>query len=306
MTLEHPTQAVDSPEVKKEKDKMDLRPAIDFIEKNQGAYHQITRQVQEYNGPRSTYDWARTLKFEDEQKVRGPQISSTEACQILSTVPEALAALSKLRTVSYSYGDQIIEPVYNPDGTLKTGNTVDFDEFGKHQEHPTRVLVGVTPFSGETIYMSALPSTVYKDAEAARLYQQHVLLHEFFHTVEIAIRDPHKRGAIQLETDGQHFSLQDWWKEFEDFTLSRAEKLVSRYGAGYEHDLTDDVRTQDNDKFTHALAEQICESFVAYQQNIIPNDDNLTNFKESWPRTWKIMDRLCRAKVIKSNDKITT
>jgi hypothetical protein len=152
--------------------------------------------------------------------------------------------------------------------------------------------------------MSALPSTAYKDAEAARLYQQHVLLHEFFHTVEIPIRDRESRTNILLETDGTQFSFQQWWEEFELFILDRFEKPVSRYAAGYEHDLTKAIQDSDNKAFTHALAEQVCESFVAYQQNIIPNDDGLTDFKANWPRTWGLMDKLCRAKIIKKSDKI--
>ena len=141
------------------------------------------------------------------------------------------------------------------------------------------------------------------------MYQQHVLLHEFFHTVEIARRSNEQRANILLETDGTQFTLQQWWTEFEQFVLDQrgldqGEKPVSRYAAGYEHQLNATVRDSDNAVFTHALAEQVCESFVAYQQNIIPNDEGITDFKTHWPETWRQMDKLCRAKLIREDGNI--
>lgn len=291
-------------DIEKEKDKMDLRPAIGFIEKYKDSYTNGMNALMQREPTIRMKEWASTLNFPHEDRIRGPQTSSEEARQLLARMPEALAALSHLRTVSYEYANQVIEPVYNPNGTLKTGNTVEFEQFGNNNEHPTRLLVGMTPYSGDTIYLSALPSTIYEKPESAHMYQMHVLLHEFFHTVEIHRRDPAERSKIILETDGKRFTFQEWWERFEELVLRHIEKPVSRYAAGYEHDLTESMKRTDEKKFTHALAEQICESFVAYQQNIIPNDEGLKNFKVFWPITWWLMDTLCRAKLISKGDKI--
>lgn len=291
-------------EIEREKDKMDLRPAIEFIEDNYGLFAKGRDTIMQRAPSEVARVWADGLQFPSQEKIREPQIHPEEAREILARMPELLIKLSKLKNVSYEYANQVIEPVYNPDGTMKTGNTVPFEDFGKNNEHPTRLLIGMTPNSGETTYQSALPNTVYENIDAARMYQLHVLMHEFFHTIELPIRNPELRQRIRLETDEQKFTLQDWWQQFEDLVDSKQEPYVSRYAEGYAQKLTANSKRTDYEAYTVALAEQICESFVAYQLGIISNDHGSTNFKESMPRTWILVDTLCRAKLITKDDKI--
>ena len=96
MSLEQQQTIQDTADVAEEKDKMDLRPAIDFIEKNQQVYHKLTREIFAESQPTPVFQWARSLRFEKERKIRGPQMYPVEACQVLSRVPAVLAALSKL------------------------------------------------------------------------------------------------------------------------------------------------------------------------------------------------------------------
>lgn len=161
-----------------------------------------------------------------------------------------------------------------------------------------------------------------KDKKAVYLYQIHVLLHEFFHTVDYPRRDPEERSKILLQVDGKQFTFQDWWLAFEELILSGIEpQCVSSYANTYFEDLNQKTKKSDYNKFTHALAEQICETFVAYQLWIISNDEGWTNFKienfgnivqlekqlkdesKSANLKWILMDKLCRAMVIKQEEK---
>src|SRR3989344_1577120 len=63
MSLEQQQTIQDTADVAEEKDKMDLRPAIDFIEKNQQVYHKLTREIFAESQPTPVFQWARSLRF---------------------------------------------------------------------------------------------------------------------------------------------------------------------------------------------------------------------------------------------------
>ena len=136
-------------EVEKEKDKMDLRPALRFIEQHLDAFESGRDKLLAKIPFDYAVDWAKNLKFLDEEKIVGPQLRPYWAREVLMRMPGSLVALSKLKAVTYEYGGDVIEPIFNLDGTLKTGNTVPIGDWGKRGEHPTRILIGVTPFDGE-------------------------------------------------------------------------------------------------------------------------------------------------------------
>ena len=298
MTNDSIPTPLSSEEIEREKDKMDLRPAIQFIEENVECFN-IGREALIQRTPSAEAEaWGSHLKFTDTEKIRGPQIQPELARMVLARMPEALIKLSKLETVSYQYAGEVIEPVYNPDGTLKTGNTVPLEDWGKNNEHPTRVLIGLTPYDGRTIHQSALPEAVYKQSEAAEVYQLHVLIHEFFHTVEQPVMQEGRKASVEFKADGKIFTFQQWWDKFEEVFMNENEGFVSRYASGYENSLTPAMKRKDPVRFDRALAEQICESFVAYQLNIISNDAGWTDFKKAMPQTWRLIDVLCRAGLV--------
>lgn len=294
----------DPEEVENEKDKMDLRPALQFMEQHLGLFEAGRDQLLGKIPSDYAAEWGRNLKFVDEEKIAGPQIRPYWAREVLVRMPGALIALSKLKEVTYEYGSDVIEPIFNPDGTVKTGNTVPLSEWGKNGEHPTRVLIGLTPLDGGKIYQSALPDTVYKNKKAAELYQTHVLIHEFFHTVEQPLMAPGERLKVMLATADTQFTLQDWWNKFEEIFFQAGEGFVSRYASGRGKDLNATTKRINPEEFDRALAEQVCESFVAYQLGIVANDVGWTNFRKAMPLTWKHMDLLCNTGLLENNDKI--
>ena len=154
------------------------------------------------------------------------------------------------------------------------------------------------------IYQSALPETVYENKKAAELYQMHVLVHKFFHTVEQPLMAPGEKSKVMLATADTQFTLQDWWNKFEEIFSSQMRGFVSRYASGHGKALNATTKRTDPGKFDRALAEQICESFAAYQLSIAPNDSDWTSFKKAMPLTWKHLDLLCNTGVLEKDDKI--
>lgn len=311
---------VDSVEAKK--DKLNLAPNIEFVSNNIELFEAGLQSILARTTSKESRKWSEGILFENEEDVVPPQISPEDGRQLLARMPEALIELSLLECVDYhTFGDIRIIPVpgFDNEGNLdkKKIEPVSVDNFPRAQDHPSRILVGVS--NGLKIFPTPIPSSVSEDERARYLYQVHVFLHEFFHTVELFRRKPEYRNSIKLEVDGEEFSLQDWWRAFEQLILSGIEpKCVSMYANTYFDKLNQKTKDSDEAVFTFALAEQICEAFVAYQLGIISNNQGWTNFRtESFGNTeqlseftkgnspsanlkWILMDKLCRAKVIAS------
>jgi len=225
-----------------------------------------------------------------------------------------------LKEVSYhTFGNvkKVPVPGYDDDGNLDTSKVelVPVDEFPRPIDHPTRILVGVS--NGTQIFPTPIPPTISKNPEAIKMYQIHVFLHEFFHTLDYKRRSPEERSKIQLEVDGQKFTFQEWWSAFEELILSGVEPgAISSYAETYSHQLNQGFAGENEKKYTNAIAEQICETFVAYTLGIISNNQGWNNFQnESFGNVtqlekylkgdapaanlkWVLMDKLCRAEVI--------
>ena len=306
-------------QIRKEKDKSDLRPAIKFIESNANLFQKGIDDILRREPSKFAQEWGHRLTFprhemitKSEPKVAtGPHVGAGEVRELLMRMPETLLALSKLDKFSYEYADEVMVPRFDEKTGALAGLVSPWPKlknFKPEEEDKTRVAVGYTVYTAETIYTTALPETVYQDEAAARLYQAHVALHEFFHTVEFPIfRDePNKEKDVRLETDGKGFTFREWWREFEDLVLSRGEKPVSRYAATYGRTLNRAAKRSKSKKleFLTAVEEQVAEAFVAYQLNIISNDEKWTDFKEARPEMWRLMDRLCRAKLIREDGNI--
>lgn len=305
------------------KDKLDFKPSVDFVDQNFQIYQQAVNSLLTREKSKSGLKLAAETTFFGVDDIVEPQVNPEEAGNLLAIMPESLVKLSMLQNISYHlFGEHIKKipvPGFDEEGNFdpKKVELVSVDEFPRPHDHPTRILVGVS--NGRQIFPTPIPSTVSSNSEAIKFFQIHVFLHEFFHTIERLRRDPEKRSQILLEIDRQQFTFQDWWKAFEELLVSGIEpEAISNYAETYSHQLNEDFAKKEEGKFTAAVAEQIAETFVAYMLGIISNKKGWTNFKtESFGNTnqlekylkgeapaanlkWILMDQLCRAKVIKS------
>ena len=272
-------------------DKLDLKPAVDFVAEHVNIYKNglanfLVNQTKEGIG------LAKRVKFSGQ--IIGPQIGHDDVKSILSAMPASLAKLSKLQSVNYISGVPV--PHYDADGNfMGTADWVNPDEFPRKEDHPSRILVGLS--DGKNIYPTPIPETVSKNARAVGLYQAHVFLHEFFHTVEFSRRSTDRRNNVVFER-GDIFTLEDFWNQFSELYAKQDRRFVSRYAATYSDKLNETTRENAPDKYEHALAEQMCESFVGYALGIISNDRGITDFRKGHPEEYMLMDRLCKARVV--------
>ena len=298
-----------------------MKPNIDFVSAHHDKFEAGVKDLLDKPASAEAEKWTKGIKFTGTEDIVDPQIHPEQGRELLARMPESLRKMSLLKEVAYhTFGEKRVIPVpgYDEEGNFdkKQVQLVSIDEFPRKEDHQSRILVGVS--TGTTIYPTPIPKTVSEDERAVYLYQLHVFLHEFFHTIDYKRRDPVEREKIVLEVDGQQFTYQYWWKAFEELILSAIEPMcVSSYANTYFDDLNQKTADEDYDKFTYALAEQICETFVAYMLNIISNDEGWTDFKgqsfgnirqlkkfikeESSAANlkWILMDKLCRAKVVK-------
>ena len=75
-------------------------------------------------------------------------------------------------------------------------------------------------------------------------------------------------------------------------------KPVSKYAATYTDQLNQATKTADPDKFINAVAEQMGEAFVGYMLGILPNDNGYVDFRKGHLEEYKLMDKICKAKVL--------
>ena len=94
--------------------------------------------------------------------------------------------LSHLKTVK-AY-DIVPVPGFDDDGNLdpKQVQTMSTAEFLESDHHQSRVLIGNS--NGPQISQTVIPEGVSNDTEARKMYQTHVFLHEFFHTIELPLK----------------------------------------------------------------------------------------------------------------------
>jgi len=302
------------------KDKLDLRPNLKFVVRNLEIFENALFRIFKRKVSKDSLKWSQNLNFFGVEDIVLPQVEPEECRSILARMPEVLIKLSNLENIDYhTFGNKKVIPVpgFDEMGNFDPSKVqlAPVDEFPRDGDHPSRILVGVS--NGFDIFPTTIPPSVSESNRAIYLYQVHVLLHEFFHSVELLIRDVEQRSEILLEVDDQKFTFQDWWSAFEELILSGIEPLgVSYYANTYSDVLNNEIKKTDEKKFTHALAEQICESFVAYQLGIISNKQGWTDFRsESFGNVeqlskfikcealsanlkWQLMDKLCRAKIV--------
>lgn len=318
-----PKKQLTPEEIERKKDVLNLRPNIEFVSMNLQYFEKGLQSILGIEPDSESKVWAKGIKFRGIGKIVLPQVTPRDIRKLLSRLPKSLIQLSKLEIVTYLlFGNKRVLPVpgFDQYGNFDSSKVelVPVAEFPRPNDHPSRILVGSS--NGTEIRPTPIPKSVSQDERAIYFYQVHVFLHEFFHTIDYPRRDLELRSKIILETDGEHFTLQEWWHEFEQLILSKREPhCVSSYAATYLHELNKRTFKKNHQTFTRALAEQICESFVAYLLGIISNDDGWTDFqRESFGNKkqqklfsegkslaanekWFLIDKLCRAKVLQKD-----
>ena len=290
---------IDKDLIEKNKDKLNFKPTLNFIAEYLPYFEEGLKGVFDLPENDLSRDLANSIKFGKLEEIVKPQVSPSEIIKITSRMPESLAKLSKLSTVNYR--GKVPLPVYDENGNF-SGNAaewVNYSEFPRPGDHPSRILVGLS--DGANISPTPIPKTVSSNERAVRIYQAMVYMHEFFHTISYPRRTAQKREAVLLECDGERFTLQDSWKAFEELYLRDNKRLVSIYAASYEDKLNDQIRNSAPASFSIAVEEQICESFVGYMIGIVPNNHKSVNFKKAHPREYQLIDRLCRAKILRAD-----
>jgi hypothetical protein len=203
-----------------------------------------------------------------------------------------------LTTVDYTWANKVPVPRFNSEGRMVGQDMVPATIFPRQEDHLGRILIGYS--TGNSIYPSALPRSIHRSESCRWFYQLHVFLHEYWHTIEYLRRDVDSRSKIVLETkEGKTTTFQEWWETWEYvYTFRRRTQFVTRYAATHADDLLKQVLEDDYERFTKALAEQICESFVGYILGIVPNDEDVPSFKQHSPEEWVLMDNLANSRVL--------
>lgn len=299
--------------VEANKDKLDLKPALDFVTANLGLYELSEQHLLSGTAHSESSQQIRALVFEQAEKLVTPQLDPVSIRLTLSLLPPVLLSLSALKTVSYRYADKVPIPSFNDAGDFAgCGGLVPVSEFPRATDHPSRILIGHTEGDGTIISPTPIPKSVSTDMQAGWYYQHHVFLHELCHTLGFPWRLSGKKMLLRLQDMEGSFTLQSWWNEWEELLRSGKEpRFVSRYASTYAPSLTKEMEKKDPAKYVTAVAEQICESFAAYVLGIAPNDDGWIDFRtESFGNTelgsgalaanhkWLLIQRLFTAKLV--------
>ncbi len=303
-----------SPEaIEANQNKLDLRPNLAFVEKHLDQYKAGIAKILNRPADPKAIQWADAVQITG--STQSTQLSAEQIRSFLSRMPSSLRELSHLKEVAIQ--DFILVPGFDEHGNFDSSKvtTATAQEFPTEGEHPSRILVGWS--DGQAIRPTIIPDSVSSSPGAIWIYQAHVFLHEFFHTIEFPRRTESARSAVSLALDGIQFTFQDWWQDFEQTVLNGQEpEPVSMYAATRQNLLNQESKLQDPQNYLRALAEQVCESFVAHQLGIISNSAGWTDFRaaslgnkhwanlydeymvESANQKWGLMERLCRAAVI--------
>ncbi len=284
--------------VEERKDALDLRPALEFVERNRANYEMALNLFygnEPHFGKNGLWVPCQNVDLLYEA---GPHITPSETPGILGRLPPVFLELSLFEKVDYGLANIVPVPVFKEDGAWENVDMVPVSEFPRIGDHPSRILIGKS--NGKVIYPTALPASVHEGKRARWFYQLHVFLHEFFHTIELLRRNPNARKEILFFQDSTPlFTFQDWWEGFECLFLgsTNSPRFPSRYAKTYASSLTLEVKEKDPEKFDRALAEQVCESFVGYILGSVPNDENILSFREHSPEAWGLFRKLATATI---------
>lgn len=299
----HKTMSNVTSNVERKKNTLDLRPALEFVNRHLDRYE--ANFLRFISGQPSTSPNLKEIAYQNpmmylnsDKLDNQPQVTPADIQKILPHIPMTFQRLSQLEKVDYGYNGIVPVPVFEQDGSWHNVEFVPANEFPRVEDHPSRILIGRS--DGRFIYPSALPASISSNDRCRWFYQLHVFLHEFFHTIEYLRRSKEQRGKIILESKhGKRFTFQQWWSQWEDeFAPTMKLPFATRYAATYTDDLNWDRLEKEPVVFTRALAEQICESFVGYILEIAPNDQDNPDFKDHSPGAWCLINDLAESQVM--------
>jgi hypothetical protein len=289
------------------KNQLDLRPALEFVDRHVECYENATMQMFRSEASNLSVEFCRRLKYQNTKEFDGryPQMSPRDIPLILSSLPSVFLKLSLLAKVDYVHNLLVPVPVFEVDGTWKNADLVPVETFPRQGDHPSRILIGSS--TGVTIFPTALPASVLDSVRVRWFYQMHVFLHEFFHTIEYLRMMSERQDGVRslyltqvvLSTGTSKFTLQDWWNLWANlFINGEKQRFVTRYAASYADSLNAETLEKHPAQFNRALAEQVCESFAGYILGTAPNDEDESDFREHSPMAWGLMDNLARARMV--------
>ncbi len=292
---------IPTPTAVEKMDHLNLRPALEFVARYGDIYERFVRYlIHKPSAPVGAIVSLTTL--EEDLIADSVHITGIETLEILSRLPPAFQELSMLDNINYHFAGIVYVPIFEESGEWKGAvDMVDEAKFPRlcSGDHPHRILIGRS--DGVVIFPSALPVSIHESIRTRWLYQLHVMLHEFFHTIEFMRRDHVVAEKVILcDQKDNTYTFRDWWKKWEDLFTSTTRPLCpTRYAQTYADFLTLEVCTKDPGAFVVALAEQVAESFVGYIIGIVPNDQGYSSFKNHSPEAWALIHELATSRVLK-------
>ena len=285
--------------VVEKKDRFNLRPALEFVARHADIYEGFVHDFMD----RPFLPVGAVAEFTTlEEHLIGDSVHLTgdEAREICSRLPEVFQELSMLVNINYHFARIVPVPLFEEDGEWKGAvDMVEEAQFPRPclNDRAHRILIGRC--DGTMIFPSALPESIHESVRARWIYQLHVMLHEFFHTIEYLRRDPAITGRIMLRCGVNIYTFRDWWQKWEELFVSLNRPLFpTRYAESYGDFLTPEIRANDPVAFTRAIAEQVAESFVGYIMGVVPNDQNNHSFKDHSPEAWALIHELATSSVL--------
>lgn len=263
--------------VENRKERMNMQPNLAFIETHKVHFAANVESYLQGEISEFSTQWANNVATENTITDNTSQLEAAFARNLLAHLPEGLQKVSHLKVIDYEWQKNVAVPKFDDEGIFVGAQLPSIEEFNAGEYHKTRVLTGYTKPDGTTIKPTHIPKEVSNDSEAIRLYQAHVLLHEFFHTVEALLRSEEAAKKLLLRT-GRTFA--DWTKDFLE-SLAEEKQHTSNYAGVYRDAIYDDTGKIRPAITSHdfAVREQMAEAFVAYLLDIISNPEGYTSFQ---------------------------
>lgn len=279
MTME--TRSQGNPEhTENNKNKTDLRRALTFVETHLDQYQANVDRFLIGEGYSESKAWADGVEIVNVTEDDTLQITPEETRRLFAHISPNLIRLSKLKAVDFTFQDRVIIPGFDEEGNLdKTKITLAIaKDFPQADQHPSRLLIGHTENDGSKIRPFAIPKSVSSDSRAVKLYQLHVMLHEFFHTIELPRRGDEKSSKVILNVStGRTFA--DWSRDYLS-SLGEEKFLTSEYSEVYRDELFDNQGRilKGMTPYDDPVREDMAEAWVASHFDIISNPRGYTSF----------------------------
>lgn len=268
-------------EVEKNKDLMDLKPNLSYVKNHIEGYRLALQKLRTFQPHNEVKERLAAVKISDVTHDYTLQLAPEEAIELLSHLPAEILKISGLTELNYQYQRFVPIPKFNTEGFFEgCEGLVSADIFPKEtsedgsvvEYHPSRILIG-NEYQG-VIRPSYLPSTVCDDPEAVKMYQIHVLLHEFFHTIEERFRSNEAAEKLVMHLpDGTATTFGAWRRRFIETQITEEPGYTSSYAKTYSDKIKKGVNLEE-----YAVAEQLCETFVAFILDRAPNDTGYSTF----------------------------